>query len=137
MLDDLLKEGYLKRIRTNKGMVEESLKIAERDLIVAREIIKTDTDWAFNIAYNSILQAIRSLMFKKGYRPSSRNSHIAVVKFAAEYLPKNDVLYLERMRRKRHRAVYDMVGITSLTEAQNGIKKAEKILNTIKSLVTN
>jgi hypothetical protein len=67
MLDELEREGYIRRINTKPEMVEDSLKLAHRDLKVAQEIINTDADWAFNIAYNSILQVVRALMFKKGY----------------------------------------------------------------------
>jgi len=93
MLDKLLEEGYIRKIKTKEGMVDESLKLASRDLLVAREIININADWAFNISYNSILQALRALMFKNGYRPSTRNSHVAMVKFASVYLPHSDVLY--------------------------------------------
>lgn len=128
MLDDLEEDGYIRKITTKPEDVEESLKLAWRDLRVAQEIINTDADWAFNIAYNSILQAVRALMFYKGYRPSSRNSHVAVVKFAGLFLQEEDVLYFERMRRKRHKAVYETAGVTSFTEADNAIKRAQKIL---------
>lgn len=92
-------------------------------------------DWAFNIAYNSILQAVRALMFSKGYRASSRNSHIATVKFAEIFLDETDVLYFDRMRRKRHKSVYDVAGAISLTEAENAILKAEKITKEIKRII--
>lgn len=91
MLEKLRKEGYIKKIKTNPQKVEDSLELAKRDLKVAQKIINTNTDWAFNIAYNSILQSIRAVMFKKGYRPSSHNSHIAVGKFASTVLTKKIV----------------------------------------------
>lgn len=87
------------------------------------------------IAYNSILQAVRALMFSKGYRASSRNSHIATVKFAEIFLDEKDVLYLDRMRRKRHKSVYDIAGAISLIEAKNAISEAEKITGEIKRII--
>jgi uncharacterized protein (UPF0332 family) len=135
MLEDLERDGYIRKITSNREMVNESLKLAHRDVKVAGEILSTDADWAFNIAYNSILQAVRGLMFAKGYRPSGRKSHIAVVKFAMLYLEEEDVLYFERMRRKRHKAVYDTVGVTSFTEAEKAIRRAQKILSYIERLL--
>jgi len=41
----------------------------------------------------------------------------------------------ERMRRKRHKSVYDMAGVTSLTEAENAIKKAEEMLDKVKVFI--
>jgi len=40
----------------------------------------------------------------------------------------------ERMRRKRHKSVYDMAGVTSLTKAENAIKKLE-ILDKVKVFI--
>ena len=74
-------------------------------------------------------------MFSKGYRASSRNSHIATVKFAEIFLDEKDVLYLDRMRRKRHKSVYDIAGAISLSEAKNAISEAEKITGEIKRII--
>lgn len=54
-----------------------------------------------HFAYNSILQSIRALIYKKRYRTSSRNSHVATVKFAEIFLDESDVIYFDRMRRKK------------------------------------
>lgn len=40
-------------------------------------------------------------------------------------------IYLDRMRRKRHRAVYDIVGIISKNEAHNAVSMAIKLLNEV------
>jgi len=60
---------------------------------------------------------------------------MAVVKFTSLYLEEEDVLYFERMRRKRHRAVYDTAGVTSFTEAGKAIQRAHKVLKYIESLL--
>jgi len=39
------------------------------ELNVARSVLNENCDWAFSIAYNAMLQAVRALMFSKGYRP--------------------------------------------------------------------
>jgi len=101
MLDGLEKEGYIHKLPPNPSRVEDSLRLSHRDLKTARKIIGEDQDWSFNIAYNSILQAIRALMFQEGYRPSSRKSHIAVVKFAEVMLGKEDATYINRDEAKK------------------------------------
>jgi len=126
MLDELEKDGYICKLPPDPKRVENSLQLAHRDLKSARKMLENDFDWSFNIAYNSILQAIRALMFQEGYRPSRRKSHRAVVKFAEVMLGKEDATYLDRMRRKRHQSVYDISGIVTMTEAQNAITRAEK-----------
>ena len=71
MLNKLEKEGYIKRLPPDIRRVENSLDLAQRDADTALRMLKEkDYDWAFNIAYNSMLQSIRALMFHLGYRPS-------------------------------------------------------------------
>ena len=52
------------------------MALARRDIDTARTLLSTDCDWAYNIAYNAVLQAGRALMFAKGYRPDGANQHI-------------------------------------------------------------
>lgn len=118
--------------------VENSLDLAQRDADTALRMLKEkDNDWAFNIAYNSMLQSIRALMFHLGYRPSTRNSHIAVVRFTEIVLGKDYSICLDRMRRKRHRAVYDRTGTISKAEAHNVVLKALKLVRKVKSELEN
>jgi uncharacterized protein (UPF0332 family) len=82
MFGKLEKEGYIRTLSPDLRRVDDSLRLAQRDAKTAQKMLLTEEyDWAFNIAYNSMLQSIRALMFSMGYRPSTRNSHIAVVRF--------------------------------------------------------
>ena len=81
------------------------------------------------------IQVFLFTLFKKGYRTSSRNSHVATLKFAEIFLDEYDVLYFDRMRRKRHRAVYDTAGTISKNEAENAIARAETIIEKVKNLI--
>ena len=113
-LDELEREGYIK---------------------VAKSVLREDVDWAFSIAYNAMLQAIRALMFSKGYRPSGRNQHISVVRFAELFLRKEDVIVLDRMRRKRHATIYDTAGTISIREAENAVERAEKLVQGVERML--
>ncbi len=130
-LDDLENQGYIKRLPINTKKIQESLRLAQRDITTAKTILEQDTDWAFTIAYNSMLQTLRGFMFSRGYRPSGHNPHISVVRFAELFLEEDMVLMFDRMRRKRHISVYDTVGTISQKEAEIAIETAEKILRTI------
>lgn len=133
MLDKLEKKGYIKKLPSDPRMVENSLNLAQRDMDTAGKMLKEeDYDWAFNIAYNSMLQSVRALMFHTGYRPSGQKSHIAVVKFAEAILGENYSICLDRMRRKRHRAVYDMIGTISKGESRDVVVMAIKLLQKVK-----
>ena len=135
MIEDLVQEGLISPLVVDPGRVTDTLAIAHRDLAVARTLLSSSSDWAFTVAYNAILQGGRAMLFSKGYRPAGSNQHISVVRFCAEFLPRDDAEWFERMRRKRHQSVYDSAGSISGIEAENAVKKAEKILHTLESLM--
>ena len=134
-LDELEREGYIKRLPEDKKKVKDALNLATRDAKVAKDVFKDDYDWAFSIAYNAMLQAIRALMFSKGYRPSGRNQHISVVRFAELFLREEEVIILDRMRRKRHATIYDTAGTISEKEAENAVERAEKLVHEIERML--
>ncbi|MGB3459003.1 MAG: HEPN domain-containing protein [Halobacteriota archaeon] len=134
-LDELEREGYIKRLSVDKKKVEDAFNLAKRDIKVAKSVFGEDVDWAFSIAYNAMLQAIRALMFSKGYRPSGRNQHISVVRFAELFLRREDVIVLDRMRRKRHATIYDTAGTISIREAENAVERAEKLVHEIEKML--
>jgi uncharacterized protein (UPF0332 family) len=134
-LDELEREGYIKRLPADKKKVEDALNIAKRDIKVAKSVLREDDDWAFSITYNAMLQAIRALMFSKGYRPSGRNQHISVVRFAELFFKKEDVIVLDRMRRKRHATIYDTAGTISIREAENAVERGEKLVHEIEGML--
>lgn len=109
----LEREGLIKRLPINEKKVRDAFNLAKRDLKTAEKISREDSDWAYSIAYNSMLQAARALMFSKGYRPSGKTQHVSVIKFCEASLGKefsDTIVSFDRMRRKRHIAVYDKPG---------------------------
>ena len=100
MIEDLERQGLVRRLPVDQQKVDDALGLADRDLATARLLLPTDKDWAYTIAYNAVLQAGRALMFSHGYRPDGANQHISVVKFAGLYLEKTDTITFDRMRRK-------------------------------------
>ncbi|HID60627.1 MAG TPA: HEPN domain-containing protein [Hadesarchaea archaeon] len=138
--EELEKEGLIKSLPVNRERVRDSFKLAERDLRTATKLLKDDHDWAFSIAYNSMLQAARALMFSCGYRPSGDAQHMSVIRFVEASMGKESneiIIAFDRMRRKRHIAIYDRTGATSETDARNAIKWAEEFFNEVKKILTN
>jgi len=83
-----------------------------------------------------MLGAARALMLSGGYRPSSSEGHVAVVRFMEAVSSDGEMLrftgILDRLRRKRHRVVYEEYDITSGDEAAQALEWAggfvEKII---------
>ncbi len=99
-LNDLEIKGYIRKLPVDTKKVEDSLNLSKRDITVARSVLKENCDWAFTIAYNAMLQAMRALMFSQGYRPAGSNQHISVIRFAELFLINEDVVIMDRTRRK-------------------------------------
>lgn len=137
--EEMEREGLIKRLPVDKKKVIESFELAKRDLKIAEKILGEDHDWAFSISYNAMLQAARALMFSRGYRPAGDAQHVSVLRFVEESFGRNftdGVLVFDRMRRKRHMAVYGKVGSISKTEANNSVKWAREFVEEIRKILT-
>jgi len=58
-----------------------------------------------------------------------------VVRFAELFFKKEDVIVLDRMRRKRHATIYDTAGTISIREAENAVERAEKLIREIERML--
>lgn len=137
-LSDLEGEGLIKKIPIAKKKVLDSFNLAKRDLKTAKLIIKDNPDWAFTIAYNSVLQSSRALMFSMGFRPHGHAQHVSVVRFIEVVLGEEHetlILAFDRMRRKRHIAVYGAIGTISKSESENSINRAKELLDEIQNIL--
>lgn len=134
--EDLERDGLIRRLPVDGKKVMDSFALAQRDVKTSKGLLAEDPDWAFSIAYNAILQAARALMFSQGYRPHGRAQHISVIRFLELVLGEDAtkvIVAFDRMRRKRHGAVYDTAGTVSTLEAENAIKRAEDFLKVVES----
>jgi uncharacterized protein (UPF0332 family) len=128
------------KIPRDKSLVENALRLAGRDVRTANDVFSNkDYDWAFSIAYNAMLQAGRALMFSEGYRPKGDAKHVSVVtfieeKFGDEFAGES-LFVLNKIRKKRHIAVYEQVDIISEEEAENALNTAKEFVGRVKELV--
>lgn len=86
-----------------------------------------------------MLQAGRALMFSEGFRPSGEYKHAFVVMFAEEMFggdSKSSVLVLDKLRKRRHKIVYEVSDTVSESEALNSLKAAEEFIQKIKKKIT-
>jgi uncharacterized protein (UPF0332 family) len=137
-LDKLIEDGSIHPFKATPQEISRSMEIAHRDLIQAERILAESLDWAFSIAYNAVLQACRAYMFFRGYRAASSESHKATLAFmqvSVDTKLKESIDYFDRVRKKRHRVVYDEVGLVSEKEAQQLIFKAQKFITWVDSQV--
>ncbi|MBM4031306.1 MAG: HEPN domain-containing protein [Planctomycetes bacterium] len=132
--DELLKSRRIRRERVSPREAERGLRRAERDLKAARAMMAQDWDWAFAIAYDAVFQASRAYMFARGYRPASKEAHKNTFAFLREAMGQGAatlIAYFDRIRRKRHKAIYDVAGLISETEARALFKSADAFVRRI------
>lgn len=135
-IERLLREGSIHPFSATPDEINKAIEIARRDLSLAESIVKESQDWCFSIAYNAVLQACRAYMFHLGYRPASAEAHKVTFEFmrlSVQGPLKETVSYFDRARKKRHRTIYDEVGLVTEKEAEELLKKARQFLSYIES----
>jgi len=133
-IEELLEDGSIHRFDATRGEVERAFEIARRDLTLAERLLGENLDWCFSIAYNAVLQACRAYMFHLGFRPSGAEAHRVTFEFmqvVIEEPVREAVSYFDRARKKRHRTVYDYVGLISEEEAGELVRSAGEFLSYI------
>ena len=138
-LNDLLKQGLIKPFKSNPSQVQDRLNLAKRDIATAKKLLGGDSDWAFSIAYNAVLQGARALMFAKGYRPATgEGQHMAAVRFAEAILGNemgDEIFIFDKMRSKRHRVIYDVSGSVSMQEAKAAFEFAVGFVEKVEAVL--
>jgi uncharacterized protein (UPF0332 family) len=137
--EQLIQQGRIKPYKARPEEIRKLLQVAARDLATAERNLVDDHDWAYTIGYNAILQAARALMLAKGYRPRGAESHATVVQFIEEALGKaygTQIALFDQMRRKRHRVIYEMAGLVSKQEADQGVAFAKEFVEEIRLLIS-
>jgi uncharacterized protein (UPF0332 family) len=135
---ELLNNNLIKAGKFSAKQVEECFGISRRDLDTAKKIQGENDDWAYNIAYNAMLQAARGLMFSKGYRPAGEAQHVTVIKFLEITLDKSykeKLEIMDMMRRKRNKNIYDMAGIVSEIEVEEAVKTAGNFVKNLAAML--
>ena len=92
-------------------------------------------DWSLSIAYNAVLRASRAVMFSHGFRPANHEAHkntFSFLRAIAKEERRHLISYFDRMRVKRHQAIYEAETRTSKTEAESLIEKARNYIAWVK-----
>lgn len=137
--EDLLNRGMIKPFAAGSAQFASRLALAKRDIKAAEAMLAIDRDWAFSMAYNAVLQATRALMFANGFRPAAgEGQHKTAVEFAEIALGEkfhDDIYIFDKMRSKRHRVIYDALGLVSLEEARQAFAFAVRFVKEVEQLL--
>ena len=136
---DLLDRKLVEEYRVTPDEINAILEAAKSDIKTAQGLLNSDVCWAFNIAYNSLLQAGIALMHSKGYRPIGEAKHVAVILFLKKAMGKNYEVNLDRlnqMRRRRNKAVYGILRDITEYEAKDSVRFAAGFLNEVAKFIS-
>jgi uncharacterized protein (UPF0332 family) len=133
----LLREGRIRRHRSNPQEIASLFQVVERDLADAA-IRALSADRRFATAYNAVLQAATAVMYSEGYRAHGLGHHSTTFGFLKEAIgPSITSLadYFDDCRRKRNRADYVGAGYISVTEAEGLLTEARKFAAQVRTWI--
>lgn len=131
---ELEDKGWIEKVPVDRREVKNLFQLVRRDIAVSERLVRIDLDWAYNLAYNSLLQASFALMRSFGYRARGATHKVAIA-FLREVLSKKfakEITQLDRARQKRRQATYVLPGAISEIEAKNLIKLAQKFTSELR-----
>ena len=134
----LHRAGLIESCSIRQVEIRDQMDIARRDVKTASGLMNLDLDWALIVAYNAALQASLAFMYSRGYRPRGSDRHKTVIRFLRATLDssfKSQLNRLDRMRKKRHQAVYRIAGAVSETEAKATIDFADNFVTKVGDLI--
>ncbi len=134
----LHRAGLIESCSIRQVEIRDQMDIARRDVKTASGLMNLDLDWALIVAYNAALQASLAFMYSRGYRPRGSDRHKTVIRFLRATLDssfKSQLNRLDRMRKKRHQAVYRIAGAVSAAEAKATIDFADNFVTQVGDLI--
>jgi uncharacterized protein (UPF0332 family) len=136
--EKLIKLRIIEPCKVTDEDIAGHLRAARQDRQSASYMATNDLDWAFNIAYNSILQAALAYMYWQGYKPRGEGKHYNTFEFLKEALPsefQKDIARCQKLRKKRNRSVYGERGLISETDSKNIVLFSKRFLDEISDLL--
>ncbi len=126
--DDLLRSRLIEPVTVSSDEITSLFEVARRDMRTAQNLLVTDLDWAFAIAYNSILQLSIAYMSYLGFRPRGEGKHFNTFRYMEQALPGEQAMVrrLQRLRKKRNTTIYEQAGAVSEKEAREAIEFASR-----------
>lgn len=106
VIEQLLRDRHLEQISGDTANGESFLAVARQRLSSARQLVSTDPESAFTLAYDSARIACTGLLAQYGLRPTTTGGHIAVTQ-AVRALLGERFAFVDQMRSLRNTLEYN------------------------------
>jgi len=121
LLDELVKEGKLKRQDTGVDYLNSLLEAAKRNFEAAALVKGKVDEAAFKLVYDGLLQIGRLILLLNGYCPDDGEQHKTTFLVAGELLGKEYnylINKIQRFRIKRNICIYEPKGLINKSEVE-------------------
>lgn len=135
LLNNLIKEGKLKKQKTEIDYLNDLLFAAKRNFEAAVLIKNKVDEAAFKLIYDGLLQIGRVIVLLNGYRPDDGEQHKTTFLVAGEILGNdyNDFIdKIQKFRIKRNDCIYEPRGLITRTETESIFKTAKEFWAKVK-----
>ncbi|MDP2717403.1 MAG: HEPN domain-containing protein [Candidatus Micrarchaeota archaeon] len=131
---ECFQKGLLRKIPVDPARVKSALDLADHYAGRAEGNLKIEFwDVAFLMAYNSMLQTGRALLFSKGVK---ERSHACIVAYLRKHHPalSDEIELFDTYRQNRHATQYDGLvvsendAVQAVNDARDFLEKARRIL---------
>lgn len=119
LLNDLVREGKLKKQKTGVDYLNDLLFSAKRNFEAAILIKDKVDEAAFKLIYDGLLQIGRVIVLLNGYRPDDGEQHKTTFTVAGEFLGhdfQDIILKIQKFRVKRNDCIYEPKGLVTNNE---------------------
>lgn len=133
-VDRLIARGEIERVPASQQAAEGELRRSRTHVRSARELVSSDPEGAYTLAYDAARRALAALLQNQGLRATSRGGHTAVYEAVRAQLdpPLGAVLRpFNRMRARRNEVEYRSSEAPSVTaeELTADLPKVEALID--------
>jgi hypothetical protein len=140
LLNNLLKEGKLKRQDTDINYLNSLLEAAKRNFGAAALVKNKIDEAAFKLVYDGLLQIGRVILLINGYRPDDGEQHKTTFSVAGELLGEEyrDLIdKIQKFRIKRNDCIYEPKGLIGRAETKAIFETAGRFWKKVRVYLEN
>ncbi|MFH1890754.1 MAG: hypothetical protein ABIJ91_04300 [Candidatus Kuenenbacteria bacterium] len=138
-IQELKQAGLVANFEISWKDIYKYLGKAKKSIMVAEKNIVIDSETAYILLYQAMLEAGRSFMFLYKLRPVNGQQHKTVVSFCTWVLGdkfREVTQNFDEMRKKRNKFIYDIYEVEiSLSELNYLFKEAKKFIYIIEKII--
>jgi len=133
-IEELFREGLLKKIIPSDERAEKSLEVSEKYLAEAKRSMNVEAyDLTIIGSYSSSFHAARAILFRDGV---SERSHFAIYEYLKQKhksLGTEHINSFDLYRKLRHSTAYGLDSVIRREDAREALNFAEGFLKTVKA----